>query len=71
MWFLLYCKNYSLSLTNYINYSCYISILYTNTLKQTKIINITADDATPNPLADGEEALFDAGEEAAATAMEA
>lgn len=42
----------------------------TNTLKQTKI-NITADDATPNPLLAGEEALLDAGEEAAATAMEA
>ena len=37
----------------------------TNTLKQTKI-NIT-----PNPLLAGEEALLDAGEEAAATAMEA
>ena len=48
----------------------YISMLYTNTLKQTKI-NITADDATPNPLLAGEEALLDAGEEAAATAMEA
>ena len=46
-------------------------MLYTNTLKQTKI-NITADDATPpNPLLAGEEALLDAGEEAAATAMEA
>jgi len=32
---------------------------------------ITADDATPNPLLAGEEALLDAGEEAAATAMEA
>lgn len=48
----------------------YISMLYTNTLKQTKM-NITADDATPNPLLAGEEALLDAGEEAAATAMEA
>ena len=48
----------------------YISMLYTNTLKQTKM-NITADDATPNPLLAGEEDLLDAGEEAAATAMEA
>jgi len=49
----------------------YISILYTNTLKQTKINITAADDATPNPLLAGEEALLDAGEEAAATAMEA
>jgi hypothetical protein len=56
---------------------CYLYLHTTyQTLKHTKITNISADDAsTPNPLEEApfneEEALLDAGEEAAATAMEA
>ena len=76
MWFLLYCKNilYPQHIAQSHTYSPILLFAHTiNQYPQTNTNNkyITADDATPNPLAAGEEALLDAGEEAAATAMEA
>lgn len=73
-WFPIYCTKYSFP-QQVISMLILVFYYYLHTIYQYPQTNknkyITADDATPNPLLAGEEALLDAGEEAAATAMEA